>query len=98
MDGGHAGARADDRVEDGHLGDRLDAERRGATPAVASSGTAGGMVQTAATTPARLRAPTPAKSTVTGSIGSAGPVKALVPTVTGAPGDGSTTLTSGAAA
>ncbi len=64
----------------------------GAAPAVASSGTAGGMVQTAATTPGAYAATTPAKSTVTGSIGGTGPVKALVPAVTGAPGDGSTTL------
>ena len=28
MDGGHAGSRADDRIEDRHLGDRLDAGRR----------------------------------------------------------------------
>ena len=28
MDGGYAGARANDRVENRHLGDRLDAERR----------------------------------------------------------------------
>lgn len=60
--------------------------------AVASSGTAGGLVQTAATTPGAYTSPTPAKSTVTGSISKTGAVKALVPTVTGAPGDGSTTL------
>jgi len=63
--------------------------------AVASSGTAGGLVQTAATTSpsGAYSAPaTSAKSTVTGSIGKSGAVKALVPTVTGAPGDGSTTL------
>jgi hypothetical protein len=50
------------------------------------------MVQTAATTPGASAATTPAKSTVTGSIGGTGAVKALVPAVTGAPGDGSTTL------
>jgi hypothetical protein len=64
----------------------------GATPAVASAGTAGGMVQTAATTPGAYSPPPAAsKSIVTGSTGT-GSVKALVPTVTGAPGDGSSTL------
>ncbi len=63
----------------------------GATPAVASAGTAGGMVQTAATTPGAYSPPPSAsKSIVTGSTG--GAVKAFVPTVTGAPGDGSSTL------
>ena len=62
----------------------------GATPAVASAGTSGGLVQTAATAPsAAYAATTPSKPIVTGSTGS---VKALVPTVTGAPGDGSSTL------
>ena len=64
----------------------------GATPAVASAGTAGGMVQTAATTPgAYSPPPSSSKQIVTGSTGT-GSVKALVPTVTGAPGDGSSTL------
>jgi hypothetical protein len=64
----------------------------GATPAVASAGTAGGMVQTAATTPGAYSPPPSAsKPIVTGSTGT-GAVKALVPTVTGAPGDGSSTL------
>ena len=47
---------------------------------------------------APIAATTPAKPTVTGSIGTAAAVKALVPVVTGAPGDGSTTLQSSAAA
>ena len=65
----------------------------GATPAVASAGTSGGLVQTAATAPsAAYAATTPSKPIVTGSTGSTGTVKALVPTVTGAPGDGSSTL------
>lgn len=66
----------------------------GAGAAVASGGTAGGLVQTAATTPNASYPPpmSSAKSTVTGSIGKTGAVKALVPTVSGAPGDGSTTL------
>jgi len=58
----------------------------GGGAAVASSG---GGTQTAAVTPAAYSAPKP---TVTGSIGNSGPVRALVPTVTGAPGDGSTSL------
>ena len=62
----------------------------GGGAAVASAGTAGGMVQTAAATPGAYTAPTPAKQIITGSTG--GKVKAFVPTVTGAPGDGSSTL------
>ena len=61
----------------------------GATPAVASAGTSGGLVQSAATTPSYASS-APSKSIVTGSTG--GAVKAFVPTVTGAPGDGSSTL------
>jgi len=53
---------------------------------------AGGMVQTAATGSSAYTAQPAAPSTVTGSIARNGPVKALVPAVTGAPGDGSTTL------
>ncbi len=64
----------------------------GAGHAVASAGTAGGMVQTAAA-PANgsYASPSQSKPIVTGSTGG-GPIKALVPTVTGAPGDGSSTL------
>lgn len=60
----------------------------GAGMAVAS-GSTGSMVQTAAATSAPSYAAP--QSTVTGSI-SRGPVKALVPTVVGAPGDGSSSL------
>lgn len=60
----------------------------GAGPAVAAA-SQGGMVQTAAASSPYAAQ----KSTVTGSIGR-GPVKALVPTVVGAPGDGSSTLRS----
>ena len=61
--------------------------------AVASSGTSGGLVQTAATTPSMSNGASPASPPrSTGSIGRTGAVKALVPSVTGAPGDGSTTL------
>jgi hypothetical protein len=59
-------------------------------PGAAVAGTpGGGMVQTAATGSSTYAAP---PSTVTGSIARNGPVKALVPVVVGAPGDGSTTL------
>jgi hypothetical protein len=54
---------------------------------------AGGMVQPAAATPgSSYAAPTPARPTTTASIGRTGAVKALVPVVSGAPGDGSTAL------
>ncbi|MFA5898568.1 MAG: hypothetical protein WC829_05585 [Hyphomicrobium sp.] len=62
----------------------------GAGVAVAG-GPSGGMVQTAAATSAAPYS-APRSSTVTGSIGHSGPVKALVPTVVGAPGDGSNSL------
>jgi hypothetical protein len=61
----------------------------GAGPAVAA-GTQGGLVQTAAATPA-YNSSAPSKALVTGSVGK-GPVKALVPNVNGAPGDGSSSL------
>lgn len=62
--------------------------------AAVASGTQGGMVQTAAaTSPSAYASPAAAKPGVTtGSIGRTGAFKALVPTITGAPGDGSTTL------
>jgi hypothetical protein len=59
----------------------------GGGPVVASA-TQGGLVQTAATTPAYNSQ----KPMVTGSVGRSGPVQALVPVVTGAPGDGSNSL------
>ena len=65
---------------------------------VASNGAGPGLVQTAAATsnsatPAYT--PTmPPRSTVTGSIGKTGAIKALVPSVVGAPGDGSSALKS----
>lgn len=71
--------------------------------AVASAGQ--GLVQTAAvtqpsaapqpsatSTPPTSQAPSAAPSTVTGSIKSPGAIKTRVPSVTGAPGDGSTSL------
>ncbi len=58
--------------------------------AVASAGTAGGHVQTAAATTGAYSS-NASKPIITGSTGS-GRVKAFVPPVTGAPGDGSTTL------
>lgn len=61
----------------------------GAGPVVAS-GTQGGYVQTAAASPSPSYQ-SPKSSMVTGSVGR-GPVKALVPVVTGAPGDGSSSL------
>lgn len=61
--------------------------------AAVAAGTQGGLVQTAATSPSAYSASAPSKPDVTtGSIGRTGAVKALVPTITGAPGDGSTTL------
>lgn len=57
-------------------------------PAVAS-GTQGGLVQTAATGAPPYSA---SKPMVTGSVGKGGPVKARVPSVGGAPGDGSSSL------
>lgn len=60
----------------------------GAGAAVAS-GTQGGLVQTAAATSTPPYAKSPP---ITGSIGKSGSVKALVPTVVGAPGDGSSSL------
>jgi len=61
--------------------------------AAVAAGTQGGMVQTAAATPGAYSAQTPTKPSVTtGSIGRTGEFKALVPTISGAPGDGSTTL------
>jgi hypothetical protein len=69
----------------------------GGSPAVASAG--GAPVQTAALQgsappPSYATPPSapPQSSTVTGSVGKSGAVKALVPSVTGAPGDGSSTL------
>jgi len=63
----------------------------GAGPVVAA-GSQGGMVQTAAATQPSAAYAAPAKSPmVTGSVGR-GPVKALVPSVVGAPGDGSSSL------
>jgi hypothetical protein len=62
----------------------------GAGPAVAA-GTQGGLVQTAAATPA-YNSSVPSKAMVTGSVGKGGPVRALVPNVGGAPGDGSSAL------
>ncbi len=62
----------------------------GAAPAVASA-TQGGYVQTAAASPSSSYA-APKSPMVTGSVGRGGPVRAFVPTVTGAPGDGSSSL------
>jgi hypothetical protein len=61
----------------------------GAGGAVATAGQQGGLVQTAAATASPYGA---AKPTVTGSINRSGPVRALVPSVAGAPGDGSSSL------
>lgn len=58
----------------------------GGGAAVASNGS---MVQTAAATTPSYAAQKPL---VTGSVASSGPINALVPVVTGAPGDGSTAL------
>ena len=58
---------------------------------VASAGTAGGHVQTAAASAGAYPSPSASKPIITGSTGG-GRVKAFVPPVTGAPGDGSATL------
>ncbi len=58
--------------------------------AAVASATQGGLVQTAAAT-AQPPYVSPKSAMVTGSVGK-GPVKALVPVVTGAPGDGSSSL------
>ncbi len=70
-----------------------------AGPAVANNALASaGLVQTASVTPpASSAAYTPppaslARNTVTGSIGKSGSISARVPTVSGAPGDGSSSL------
>lgn len=63
----------------------------GAGPVVASA-TQGGYVQTAAASPSSPAYQAPKSPMVTGSVGRGGPVKALVPVVTGAPGDGSSSL------
>ena len=91
MDGRDAGPRAVDRRQDRHLGDGLDAGRR-REPAVASAGTAGGLVQTAAATPSAVLRLDDAVEVDRHRQHRGGSVKALVPTVTGAPGDGSSTL------
>ncbi len=63
----------------------------GAGPAVAS-GTQGSLVQTAAASASAAPPYSSSKPMVTGSVGKGGPVKALVPNVGGAPGDGSSSL------
>lgn len=66
--------------------------------AVASSAAGPGLPQTAAAPPNSASPPyapaTPPRSTVTGSLGKTGAIKALVPSVVGAPGDGSSALKS----
>lgn len=64
----------------------------GGGAAVASAGTQGGMVQTAAATATSAPAYNAPRPAVTGSINRSGPVRALVPSVAGAPGDGSSAL------
>jgi hypothetical protein len=71
-----------------------------APPAVASNASSAGLVQTAAVTPGAAKStypttaatPPPHGSTVTGSIATPGSIKARVPIVSGAPGDGSNSL------
>lgn len=59
-------------------------------PGAMVAGTAGNMVQQASATAGSYAQQT--ANTVTGSIAAAGPVRAMVPVVTGAPGDGSMAL------
>jgi hypothetical protein len=70
-----------------------------APPAVASNANSAGLVQTAAVTPSAATPTYPAtaaapphSNTVTGSIATPGSIKARVPIVSGAPGDGSSSL------
>ncbi len=70
-----------------------------APPAVASNANSAGLVQTAAVTPTSAAPhysssapPPPHNSPVTGSIAPPGSIRARVPSVSGAPGDGSTSL------
>ncbi len=58
--------------------------------AAVAGGAPGGLVQTAAASTSAYA--TPKSAMVTGSVGRSGPVKALVPAVGGAPGDGSNSL------
>jgi hypothetical protein len=63
----------------------------GSTTPIASNDTAS---STSASYPTAANTPSPPLAPTTGSIAASGPVTAVVPMVTGAPGDGGTTLTS----